>query len=414
MAGLLDIFGGSPQAQGLLAATAQILQASGPSFRPTSLGQILGGGLQAGQEATQLARARDLQFRGAEADLAAQERARAMQEQELAAAHSAIRTPGQQAASLPGGPTQENAARIGEFKSEFDPDAYVAAMMQINPLRALEIKRSLAKSGPEFDTKPQVATDEMGNVFQYLVAKDGTIRKLDGVKPREKLSSVNLGGKTGFVDDYTGNLVSSLDNSVSPDAQLSSWTQQRGQNMTDQRAREANDVNRMGQRTQLVNDPTQGPMLVDRGTGQARRVTMNGQAVPGENEAKKAAAGRNLIPLIDQAEKLVDGATGSYGGAGIDQIARVFGVATDGAETTAQLRVLEGNLMMAQPRMEGPQSNMDVALYRQMAAQIGDPTVPNSTKKAALKTVRRLYEKYDTSNNAGNGAGGGVKFLGFE
>jgi hypothetical protein len=202
MAGLLDIFGGSPQAQGLLAATAQILQASGPSFRPTSLGQILGGGLQAGQEATQLARARDLQFRGAEADLAAQERARAMQEQELAAARRAIRTPGQQAAALPGGPTQENAARIGEFKSEFDPDAYVAAMMQINPLRALEIKRSLAKSGPEFDTKPQVATDDMGNVFQYLVAKDGSIRKLDGVKPRDEMKLATFGGRTEAYDPY--------------------------------------------------------------------------------------------------------------------------------------------------------------------------------------------------------------------
>lgn len=409
MAGLLDLFGGSPQAQGLLAATAQILQASGPSFRPSSFGQILGGGLQAGQEATQLARARDLQFRGAEADLSAQERARAMQEQELAAARSAIRTPGQQAAALPGGPTADNAARIGEFQSEFDPDAYVAAMMQINPLRALEIKRSLAKSGPEYDTKPQVATDEMGNVFQYLVAKDGTIRKLDGVKPREKLSAVNLGGRTGFVDDYTGNLVSSLDNSVSPDAQLSSWTQQRGQNMTDQRAREANDVNRMGQRTQLVNDPTQGPMLVDKGTGQARQVMLNGQAVPGENAAKKAAAGKNLMPLIGQAERLIDGATGSYGGAGIDQLARLAGVSTDGAQNIAQLRVLEGNIMMAQPRMEGPQSNMDVELYRQMAAQIGDPTVPNATKKAALNTLRTLYDKYDAGQRGGNAGGWSIQ-----
>lgn len=415
MAGLLDLFSGSPQAQGLLAATAQILQASGPSFRPTGLGQILGSGLQAGQEATQLARARDLQFRGAEADLAAQERARAMQEQELAAARSAIRTPGQQAAALPGGPTADNAARIGEFQSEFDPDAYVAAMMQINPLRALEIKRSLAKSGPEFDTKPQVATDEMGNVFQYLVAKDGTIRKLDGVKPREKLSTVNLGGRTGFVDDYTGNLVSSLDNSVSPDAQLSSWTQQRGQNMTDQRAREANDVNRMGQRTQLVNDPTQGPMLVDKGTGQARPVMMNGRPVLGETAAKKEAAAKNLMPLITDAEKLIKGATGSYLGAAADHAARWYGHATPGAQNIAQLSVLEGNLMMAQPRMEGPQSNMDVALYKQMAAQIGDPTVPYATKKAALTTLKSLYKKYVPDPAAEpNSASGGVKFLGFE
>jgi len=423
MAGLLDMLQNlSPeQNQGLMAAAAQMLEASGPSRTPVGFGQVLGRGVMAyqGSMAEQQARQqdtrmRDLQIRGAEADLATQDRARAMQEQELAAARGAVRTPGQQAASLPGGPTAENAGRIGEFQDQFDPDAYVAAMMQINPLRALEIKRSLAKSGPEFDTKPQVGTDGEGNVFQYLVAKDGSIRRLDGVKPREKLSAVNLGGKTGFVDDYTGNLVNSLDNSASPDAQLSSWTSQRGQNMTDARQREANDVNRMGQRTQIVNDPVQGPMLIDKGTGQARPVMMNGQAVPGENAAKKTAAAKNLMPLIGQAEKLIGGATGSYAGAGIDQLARLAGVSTDGAQNIAQLRVLEGNIMMAQPRMEGPQSNMDVELYRQMAAQVGDPTVPNATKKAALRTLRTLYDKYDATGGQGNGSGGGVKFLGFE
>ena len=39
------------QNQGLLAAAAQMLQQSGPSRMPTSLGQILGGGLQAFQGA---------------------------------------------------------------------------------------------------------------------------------------------------------------------------------------------------------------------------------------------------------------------------------------------------------------------------------------------------------------------------
>jgi hypothetical protein len=50
--------------------------------------------------------------------------------------------------------------------------------------------------------------------------------------------------------------------------------------------------------------------------------------------------------------------------------------------------------MMAQPRMEGPQSDKDVALYRQMSGQIGDPTVPGAIKQAALETIRGLHEKY--------------------
>lgn len=131
-------------------------------------------------------------------------------------------------------------------------------------------------------------------------------------------------------------------------------------------------------------------------------------ALAGENAAKRTAAAKNLMPLIGQAETLIDGATGSYLGAAHDQTARFFGNSTAGAQNIARLRVLEGNIMMAQPRMEGPQSNLDVELYRQMAAQIGDPTVPNTTKKAALSTLRTLYEKYDSGKPAAPSVGGGV------
>lgn len=50
--------------------------------------------------------------------------------------------------------------------------------------------------------------------------------------------------------------------------------------------------------------------------------------------------------------------------------------------------------MMAQPRMEGPQSDKDVALYKQMAGQIGDATVPAEQKKAALEVVKKLHQRY--------------------
>src|ERR1043165_3846630 len=60
MAGLLSMLGNldEDQQQGLLAAAAQMLQASGPSRTPTSFGQIIGGGLGAFQAGTQAARAR--------------------------------------------------------------------------------------------------------------------------------------------------------------------------------------------------------------------------------------------------------------------------------------------------------------------------------------------------------------------
>lgn len=423
MAGLLDMFQNmSPeQSQGLMAAAAQMLEASGPSRTPVGLGQVLGRGVmayqgsmadqQARQQQTQL---RDLQIRGAEAELAAQQRALEKQQRVSDVFRDSYMSPGAQAASLPGGPTADNAARVGEFQGRFDADSAIGKLWAIDPAIALQMQQSMKKAATEFDTKPQTATDDMGNVFQYLVGKDGTIRKLDGMKPRDEMKLAGLGDREVAYNPFGLQAGQTFQRGVSPDTRSNNAVTMRGQDMTDSRARDANDLTRQGQRTQIVTDPVQGPMLIDKGTGQARQVMMNGQPIPGENEAKKAAAGRNLMPLIKQAETLIDGATGSYWGTAIDHGARLFGAATGGAESIAQLRVLEGNLMMAQPRMEGPQSNLDVELYRQMAAQIGDPTVPNSTKKAALKTVRRLYEKYEPASGQSSGSPGGVKFLGFE
>lgn len=178
------------QNQALLAAGSQILARSAPGRQPFSFGQAMGVGGLAFQDsmAEQQARAQqskmfDLQTRGMEADLAAQANARAEQEQIAAAIRSGYRTPEQQAASLPGGPTAENAARIPQMAGGMDVDAVVASLMQVNPQAALAFKQKYTPAPEEFDTDPQVAEDEMGKVFQYLVGKGGTIRKLNGQRP---------------------------------------------------------------------------------------------------------------------------------------------------------------------------------------------------------------------------------------
>jgi hypothetical protein len=146
--------------------------------------------------------------------------------------------------------------------------------------------------------------------------------------------------------------------------------------------------------TQVINDPVQGPMLVNKRTGAAQPVTMGGKPVAGEQQAKDKAGAQRTLPIIEEAERLIDQATGSYVGAGVDLAGRAVGQSTKGADAIAQLKVLEGRLMLAQPRMEGPQSNHDVQLYRQMAGQIGDPTVPPDMKKAALGAIKRLQQQY--------------------
>jgi len=69
------------------------------------------------------------------------------------------------------------------------------------------------------------------------------------------------------------------------------------------------------------------------------------------------------------------------------------------------------------PKMSGPQSDKDVALYKQMAAEIGDPMIPNSRKKAALQVVKNLqtqYAKGGSGGASGGWDGGGFRILSVE
>ena len=141
-------------------------------------------------------------------------------------------------------------------------------------------------------------------------------------------------------------------------------------------------------------DATRG-IQIDPRTGASRPVVdAGGQPIGQVKDSKQATQSQRALAVVDQAEQLIGKATGSYAGAGVDQGARVFGKSTEGAQAIAELKVLEGALISNQPRMEGPQSDKDVLLYKQMAGQIGDPTVPAEQKRAALRQIRALNEKY--------------------
>lgn len=103
---------------------------------------------------------------------------------------------------------------------------------------------------------------------------------------------------------------------------------------------------------------------------------------------------REALAIIEQAKEVIPKATGSYFGSGIDQGLRVFGLSTQGDLATGQLQALEGALVAKMPKMSGPQSDKDVALYRQMAGVIGDPTIPQERKLAALQTVEEIQRRY--------------------
>ena len=140
-------------------------------------------------------------------------------------------------------------------------------------------------------------------------------------------------------------------------------------------------------------DPRTGQQATSLGDG-------SGNKNSPQQETKRA---QNVLSLTQQAEQILSSGkvTGSGIGSLLDTGASWFGVSTEGAQGTAQLSTIAGQLVAQMPRMEGPQSDKDVQMYKQMAGDLSNASLPVATRMAALRQMQALNEKY-----LNNGTGG--------
>lgn len=110
--------------------------------------------------------------------------------------------------------------------------------------------------------------------------------------------------------------------------------------------------------------------------------------------ATKAVDAQRTLGLLGEAERLLPLSTGSSAGNVVDSVAGAFGYSTPGAQAIAGLQTIAGQLTSSMPRMQGPQSDKDVQLYKQMAGDLANPNLPVQTRMAALQQIRRLNQKY--------------------
>lgn len=157
--------------------------------------------------------------------------------------------------------------------------------------------------------------------------------------------------------------------------------------------------------TQALYDPTTQANL-KRATSEAQEIG-KGAGERANSQQQKAVDAGGAIELLDEAARLLPASTGSAAGRMVDDLAGAAGVATEGAKAIAALQTVAGQLVSRMPRMEGPQSDKDVQLYKQMAGDLANPSIPVETRQAALAQIRRLNEKYAPANrqNAGQATG---------
>lgn len=363
MPGLLDFFNSADAQAGL-----GLLAAAGPRADGAGFGQRLQEGLGAAE-----------QWKMRQAKIAQEAQQAKMQEMQMQQMQAQMAE--QQKMQ---GLTQQFAKPEG-----FDYGGYANAMAGINPMRAMEIQKSLAKQGPEFSTAPQY--DQAGRAF--ILAKDGSMKYLEGVKARDKLESERLGDKVVFRNPYSAEALGSMAIGQSADSRAGNAITIRGQDLTNARAKEANGIQQQASRTQVMQTP-EGLIAIDKGTNSATPVMMGGSPVRSEDSMKKTANAKTVISLLDEADKLLPNSTGSLVGTGVDLGLGAVGVATKGAKSVAQLKAIEGQLIASMPRMEGPQSDSDRLLYQKAAGDLANPMAPVAMRQAASGTIRKLQERY--------------------
>lgn len=135
--------------------------------------------------------------------------------------------------------------------------------------------------------------------------------------------------------------------------------------------------------------PTYGKVVAKGGqTEQERKADVQTKQLKGSLNA--------AITSLEEMSKdggLLDKATASGISALGDVAANFIGYPTEGAIATGELQVLQDPILKMIPRFEGPQSDKDTLTYQQAAGQLANPTVPAAIRKAAAKTLIKLFKE---------------------
>ena len=242
------------------------------------------------------------------------------------------------------------AAELGPERAAQIPEAYDPKTVNDFRLQAQDMKTQLAQ---EWESK------------KYHL----DVRKVDEtVRNNKEQTSVQVRGQ----------------NMTSATAAAGRAVTVRGQNMTDARSKETNSMGSKAPPGYRFN--ADGSMSAIAG-GPA-------DLKNGAEAVKKVSEAKDVLSLLDEADSLLPKGTSGYIGTGVDKLLGAGGVSTAGAQATAQLKAIEGALISKMPKMSGPQSDKDVLLYKQMAGQVGDSTIPTAQRQAASGTIRKLNEKY--------------------
>jgi len=342
------------QQQGMLQAAAALLSAGGPSERPVSLGQALGGALQAGQQGYQQAQTGAIQNILTGQKL--QESKRAMQMREL---YPQV--------------FKETIGEGGQTQLTIDPNKLQAlTALSSNPLETLA---AVSKLVPDLRRAGFLTTGVQENPFT-IFTQDQTIP----ANLRKIASQYEKSYASGTLDpEKADERIRQLGESVQRAQQFAQTAagleEQRGamRSLTEQslalrQASEANKPEAFSYSQKKEFDTVQKTVA---------------EAKSAEDSAFIAD---RAAPLISEAYtgKIEAGAKGLLG---------ALGVSTTAKEANDRLTQLSQQLALKTPKFSGPTSDADAKRYDKAVGDLANPSITQESKIQALQDIKKLAVK---------------------
>lgn len=156
----------------------------------------------------------------------------------------------------------------------------------------------------------------------------------------------------------------------------------------------------IGERYPVTPKPDQMPAF--QGAQERAKATEKAAVSMEEDLAKKGIKAKNMNDLIEEARRNLANASGGYAGTAASAVKGAVGMSDKTTQANQKLKLIGGWMVSNVPRMEGPQSDFDVKNYREMAATVGDTTIPIEDRMAALDTLQQLQSKYSGTVPASN------------
>jgi len=119
-----------------------------------------------------------------------------------------------------------------------------------------------------------------------------------------------------------------------------------------------------------------------------------------ESEQARAFNAQGITEQVVRVEELLAGVgtdkpTGSWVGAILDGLGNIVGVDVPGSIPAERLKTIGAQLASKPPRFEGPQSDHDVNLYKDMAGMVGNDKISPAKRQAKVEEFSRAFAKYE-------------------